>query len=170
MTTNICTLDISLLQKKAQRDALGIEILLTELSPQFALKYRIVTTYFNTISLKKSFKKYLENYDLNVCAKCHSFKECSVAFYKIDKHLLSSLNKTIPIIESTIQHIKMPWLWFYTNSFNILQNCHRKLEDRVEDIEIIMETSNGILDELADALDKAEPKLQNWRKALPFLQ
>jgi len=168
MATDICTTDISILQKKAQRDALGIEILLSELARPFVRNVYAVLAYYYALKMERFLKKYVKTYDLNSCAKCHGFEKCSKAFYATDKRLLENSYKYFPKFKENVKAIKMSWL--INKSINILQDCQEKIEDRVEDMELILETKDGILDEIANALDKAEPKLTNWRQALPFLQ
>jgi len=160
MATSICTSGNSLLQKKAQRDALGIEILFYEVTRPFVVNYYVIKLYLATLKLRK----YLEKYDLNVCAACHGIDECAKYFYESDKTILNVLSEKLPNIQ------KRKILWLFINLPQLLQNCKDKLEERIEDMEFIFETRDGILDEIASALDKAEPHLPNWHQSLSFLQ
>lgn len=167
MAIDICGFDMPLLQKKAQRDALGIEILVNEITRPFVMNYQGVKLLFAALRLKKHLKGYLKNYDIGVCAKCHGFDECSKAFYETDKSLLAELSKNLPALESIIQRVKF---WPFDKSNELIKNCQEQLAERIENMELIMETSDGVLDEIANALEEAKPKLKNWREAMPFLQ
>ncbi len=167
MISQICS-DISLLQKQAQYDALGIEIFLNKITLPFYRNYFIFHNYFILRKVSNSLKKYLKTYDLNVCAKCHSFEDCSKAFFKTYKNLLSVLDEFLPGLEEGAKNLR--GLWPLNNSIKTLIDCQEELEDRVENMEIILATKDGVLNEIGSALDEAESKLENWRQALPFLQ
>lgn len=167
MVAGACPHQLELMQKRAQRDALDVQIHVCKASD--GLFKSILKLHWSLFQTMMLLKNYLKAYDLRACQGCDHQEVCLRRFYEMAAAMRQPLLEGLPKFEAYPRHLRIPF--FYGWILRRLQDLLDDLDDRVEDLYLASDPEiNALLHDIADACRDASPKLKDWRESMSFLQ